>query len=134
MGRAVETGKYKNPNGTWSRITKYVNYKTTASGLIEEGEWLRMYKECLIKEGYMLFIGIMGIYVRENCVWLKTDADIEKYCIEAFDYGSFRYWFERALKESEVVAAADEEEIGLTKEETSGNDRNRSKVGGHDGR
>ena len=92
--RAVEVGRKKNPNGTWSRITEGVTFIRTPSGMIPDDEWAKLAFKAVTENNDLPLLEAIEANVRDRCLWLKEN-EIRSYSLECLLLGAYKVWAER---------------------------------------
>lgn len=75
-GRAITHGSGRD------KTSIYRNGIATNIGDIEEYLWCRLVKDLINKHGEQKLYQQLRAWVKENCLWLKTGAEIEKHALE----------------------------------------------------
>ncbi|MCR5669631.1 MAG: hypothetical protein K6G10_01375 [Butyrivibrio sp.] len=87
----VPTGK--NRNGTLHYEYHGREYfETAGAGQIEISEWLVYFLDAVIREGYDKLYRDICEYCKENCMWLKSDDEINLHAAECLCHGSYKHW------------------------------------------
>lgn len=93
QGRAEETGEiYQTRFGNTKRKCIFKELYETGIGKFYQSEWLEMALQVIecIHENDLL--DEIKKHVKENCVWLKTDKDIQEYSADCLLSGAYMYW------------------------------------------
>ena len=76
-------------------MTKYSEYYETDAGEFPPEQWLEIMRECVTASGSEQLFAKICEEVKQNCVWLKTDKDIEEYSLNILAgriYNQGRAW------------------------------------------
>jgi len=94
--RARGTGNYiATRAGYRKEVTKYSEYYETDAGEFPPEQWLEIMRECVTASGSEQLFAKICEEVKQNCVWLKTDKDIEEYSLNILAgriYNQGRAW------------------------------------------
>ena len=95
-GHAIETGKIKNPNGTWSRITRYEEYYKTRWGNLTLDEWTELAERVIEAHGDGQLYAAIIEKVRSRA-WNKNakEKDIRHDAAKCLVWGSWKAWEDR---------------------------------------
>ena len=100
-GSAHCTSQQEISAGRYHREYHFTERFKIASGkeLLPE-EWIQEMKEALQREGKSDLMKQIKEYVRANCIWLKKEAEIEIYAMDAAAGGAYKYWENFCYQES----------------------------------
>ena len=95
-GHAVETGKVKNPNGTWSRITRYEEYYKTRWGNLTLDEWTDLAVRVIEAAGDGMLYDAIIEHIKQR-PWNKNAKEnaIRHDAACSLIWGSWKAWEER---------------------------------------
>ena len=95
-GQARGTGNYiVNRMGNRKEVTKYSVYYETDAGEFSPEQWLKIMRECVAASGSEQILEKICEEVKRDCVWLKTDKEIEEYSLNILAgriYNQGRAW------------------------------------------
>ena len=89
--KTTEIGKVRNPNGTYSRITRGDEYFETKLGLIREDKWTEIAYQAVKENNDLPLLDVIETYVREHCLWLK-EREIRTYALDCLLHKSYLHW------------------------------------------
>lgn len=93
VGRSEGTGEYEiTRRGTRREKTRYVERYETPAGTFLPKEWKKRAKAAIEAEGELSLLERVKEHCREQCVWLHTEDDLEKYAINCTCSRVYRYW------------------------------------------
>ena len=93
IGRGEETGEiYQTRFGNTKRKCIFKELYETGIGEIEPTEWLYIALQIVKCIGEEKLLDEIEKYVKENCVWLKTDKDIQEYSADCLLSEAYMYW------------------------------------------
>lgn len=69
-----------------------ISFKKTLFGDIEDCNYYSLMKELIILAGKKELLEAIKDHCRENCVWLKTENDIENYAIDCLLSKAYEHW------------------------------------------
>ena len=69
-----------------------ISFKKTLFGDIEDCNYYPLVKELIILAGKKELLEAIKDHCRENCVWLKTENDIENYAMECLVLKAYEHW------------------------------------------
>ena len=92
LSRAIS--RTRNPNGTYSVITKGEYYYKTPIGDLDEKEWDKIALEVVKEHGDEALLEKIKTHVRECCLWLK-DNEIERYSLKCLISKAYVAWAKR---------------------------------------
>lgn len=95
-GHAVETGKYRNPNGTWSHVTRYEEYYKTKWGKLTHEEWTKLSLRVINAKGDGPLFDAILEHVRQR-PWNKNAKEkvLRHDAAKSLIWGSWKAWAER---------------------------------------
>lgn len=95
-GQARGTGTYiVNRMGNKKEVVKYSEYYETDAGEFSPEQWLKIMRECVAASGSGQILEKICEEVKRDCVWLKTDKEIEEYSLNILAgriYNQGRAW------------------------------------------
>lgn len=104
---SVETGRTRNPNGSWHRNTHMVEYFDTPDGKVEVNEWRKFAEERIFRNGDQKLYDAILEHVGKLAWLLNTNDDTKRlYACECLVIGAWKAWKERGefdFEESPVV-------------------------------
>ena len=92
--RSRVVSRTRNPNGTWSVVTKGEYYFKTPIGDLDEKEWDKIALEVVREHGDEALLEKIKAHVREYCLWLK-DNEIERYSLKCLISKAYVAWAKR---------------------------------------
>lgn len=93
FGRAESTGfREKTRRGTFRNVTKFVERYKTDAGVFLHEEWIKIVRECVEASGSQELLERIKEHCRANCVWLKSDTEIESYSLNILVGRIYRHW------------------------------------------
>lgn len=92
--RSRIVSRTRNPNGTYSVVTRGEYYYKTPIGDLDENEWDKIALEVVREHGDEALLEKIKAHVREYCLWLK-DNEIERYSLKCLISEAYKAWAKR---------------------------------------
>ena len=93
IGRAESTGfREKTRIGTFRNVTKFVERYKTDAGVFLPEEWIKIVRKCVEASESKELLEKIIERCRRNCVWLRSDEEIESYSLNILVGRIYRHW------------------------------------------
>ena len=93
IGRSENSGTtYTTRFGNVRHKSVFKEFYQTKMGEFSPKSWVEAVFEIVLTLQEEKMLEDIKEYVRNNCFWLKTEADIEEYSLECLASGAYMYW------------------------------------------
>lgn len=93
VGRAENTGTYEITRiGTSRAVTRYIGEYKTQAGIFKPEKWKEICLKCVEESESQDLLQRIINHCRENCLWLKKDAEREEYALDILIGRVYRHW------------------------------------------